>query len=56
MLGEDILDRAGTFHYFDANERADFLESRRKFVSQLGLGLAVPVFFDLWNYRRKIQL
>jgi predicted MPP superfamily phosphohydrolase len=48
MLGEDIFRiGAGTFHYFDATEKTGFLESRRKFVSQLGLGLAAVPLLSL---------
>jgi hypothetical protein len=38
MLGEHFRVGAGSINYFDDNERADFLNSRRKFVSQMALG------------------
>jgi hypothetical protein len=43
---------AGAVNYFvDYDNSTDFLKSRRKFVSQIGLGIAaVPFFiFDLWD-------
>jgi hypothetical protein len=44
MLGEDIFRvGAGSINYFDDNERADFLNSRRKFVSQMAGLAAVPL-------------
>jgi hypothetical protein len=48
MLGEDIFRvGAGSINYFDDNERADFLNSRRKFVSQMALGLAAVPLLSL---------
>jgi hypothetical protein len=44
---------AGAVNYFvDYDNSTDFLKSRRKFVSQIGLGIAaVPFFiFDLWDH------
>jgi hypothetical protein len=38
---------AGSINYFDDNERADFLNSRRKFVSQMALGLAAVPLLSL---------
>ena len=61
LFGEDIFRvGSGAIHYFiDYNNNADFLPSRRKFVSQLGLGLAAVPFLSLiygmtigkYNYR-----
>ncbi len=49
LLGEDIFRvGAGAIHYFiDNNNNADFLASRRKFVSQVSLGLAAVPFLSL---------
>ncbi len=48
MLGEDISRvLMGSVNYFIENDNGDFLRSRRKFVSQLGLGLAAVPFLSL---------
>jgi hypothetical protein len=49
LLGEDVFRlSAGAINYFiDNNSKADFLPSRRKFVSQIGLGLAAIPFLSL---------
>lgn len=49
LLGEDVFRiAAGAINYFiDNNNKADFLPSRRKFVSQVGLGLAAIPFLSL---------
>ena len=49
LLGEDIFRiGAGSFNYFVSNDsNIDFLASRRKFVSQIGLGLAAVPFLSL---------
>ena len=49
LLGEDIFRiGAGSFNYFASNDNAiEFLASRRKFVSQIGLGLAAVPFLSL---------
>ena len=49
LLGEDVFRlTAGAINYFiDNNSNADFLPSRRKFVSQIGLGLAAVPFMSL---------
>ena len=49
LLGEDVFRLgAGTVNYFiNPDEGADFLNSRRKFVSQIGLGLAAVPFLSL---------
>lgn len=49
LLGEDVFRVvAGAINYFiDHNSKADFLPSRRKFVSQVGLGLAAIPFLSL---------
>jgi predicted MPP superfamily phosphohydrolase len=49
LLGEDVFRlTAGSINYFvDNNSNADFLPSRRKFVSQIGLGLAAVPFLSL---------
>ncbi|MEC5164365.1 putative MPP superfamily phosphohydrolase [Flavobacterium sp. PL11] len=49
LLGEDIFRLgAGTVNYFiNPDKSADFLNSRRKFVSQIGLGLAAVPFLSL---------
>lgn len=49
LLGEDIFRMgAGSVNYFiDKNDKIGFLASRRKFVSQLGLGLAAVPFLSL---------
>jgi len=47
MLGEDIFRiLGGVANYFiKYDTRAEFLPSRRKFVSQIGLGLAAVPFY-----------
>lgn len=49
LLGEDIFRLgAGVINYFvDYDTNADFLPSRRKFISQLGFGLAAVPFLSL---------
>ncbi|MES2240343.1 MAG: metallophosphoesterase [Bacteroidota bacterium] len=48
LLGEDIFRvAAGAINYFVENDNEGFLNSRRKFVSQLGLGLAAIPFLSL---------
>ncbi|OOG74544.1 metallophosphoesterase [Flavobacterium sp. A45] len=49
LLGEDVFRlTAGAINYFvDKNSNSDFLPSRRKFVSQIGLGLASIPFLSL---------
>jgi hypothetical protein len=48
LLGEDIFRvGAGSVNYFVENDNEGFLNSRRKFVSQIGLGLAAIPFFSL---------
>ncbi|HKO75721.1 MAG TPA: metallophosphoesterase [Flavobacterium sp.] len=49
LLGEDVFRlAAGSINYFIANNsNADFLPSRRKFVSQIGMGLAAIPFLSL---------
>ena len=49
LLGEDIFRiGAGSVNYFiESNERTAFFASRRKFVSQIGLGLAAIPFLSL---------
>ena len=49
LLGEDVFRLgAGSLNYFlKSNSNPDFLESRRKFVSQIGLGLAAVPFLSL---------
>lgn len=49
LMGEDIFRiGAGTLNYFsNYNSEIDFLASRRKFVSQIGLGLAAVPFLSL---------
>ena len=49
LFGEDVFRLgAGSVNYFlKANPSADFLDSRRKFVSQIGLGLAAVPFLSL---------
>lgn len=48
MLGEDIFRiGSGSARYFINNENFEFLNSRRKFVSQIGLGLAAIPFASL---------
>ena len=49
LLGEDIFRlSAATINYFvDYDNSADFLKSRRKFVSQIGLGIAAVPFLSL---------
>lgn len=48
LLGEDIFRiGAGSVNYFLENDNVTFLNSRRKFVSQIGLGLAAIPFMSL---------
>ncbi|MFQ3173967.1 MAG: putative MPP superfamily phosphohydrolase [Flavobacterium sp.] len=48
LLGEDIFRiGAGSINYFLENNNETFLNSRRKFVSQIGLGLAAIPFMSL---------
>ncbi|MFV8268673.1 metallophosphoesterase [Flavobacterium sp. GT2N3] len=49
LMGEDIFRlAAGTVNYFvNYDKDTDFLNSRRKFVSQIGLGLAAVPFLSL---------
>jgi predicted MPP superfamily phosphohydrolase len=49
LMGEDIFRLvAGTVNYFvNYDKNTDFLDSRRKFVSQIGLGLAAVPFLSL---------
>lgn len=48
LCGEDIYRiLVGSVNYFIENDNGDFLKSRRKFVSQLGLGLAAVPFLSL---------
>ncbi|SDX97026.1 metallophosphoesterase [Flavobacterium degerlachei] len=48
LLGEDIFRvGAGSVNYFLENDDVSFLSSRRKFVSQIGLGLAAIPFMSL---------
>jgi predicted MPP superfamily phosphohydrolase len=49
LLGEDVFRiAAGSVNYFiDYNSNTEFLPSRRKFVSQVGLGLAAIPFLSL---------
>lgn len=49
LLGEDIFRvGAGAVNYFvDYDNSTDFLKSRRKFVSQIGLGIAAVPFLSL---------
>lgn len=49
LLGEDVfrLSAAVINYFIDNNSNADFLPSRRKFVSQIGLGLAAIPFLSL---------
>ncbi|WP_348822581.1 metallophosphoesterase [Flavobacterium aestuarii] len=49
LLGEDVFRLAeGSIKYFiDNNSKAAFLPSRRKFISQVGLGLAAVPFISL---------
>lgn len=48
LLGEDIFRvGAGSVNYFLENDDVTFLSSRRKFVSQIGLGLAAIPFMSL---------
>ncbi|GGA79043.1 phosphoesterase [Flavobacterium palustre] len=48
LLLEDVFRiGAGVLNYFAENDNEDFLNSRRKFVSQIGLGLAAIPFFSL---------
>lgn len=48
LLGEDVYRAlAGSINFFTSAEKSDFFHSRRKFVSQVGLGLAAVPFFSL---------
>ena len=48
LLGEDIFRiGAGSVNYFLENDNVEFLNSRRKFISQIGLGLAAIPFMSL---------
>lgn len=49
LISEDIFRLGtGTVNYFvNRNKKAEFFNSRRKFVSQVGLGLAAVPFFSL---------
>ncbi len=48
MLCEDVFRvGAGAINYFVENDSTSFLSSRRKFVSQIGLGLAAVPFLSL---------
>ncbi len=48
LLGEDIFRMgAGAVNYFIASNDQDFLGSRRRFISQIGLGLAAIPFASL---------
>jgi predicted MPP superfamily phosphohydrolase len=48
LLGEDIFRiGAGSVNYFLENDNVNFLSSRRRFVSQIGLGLAAIPFMSL---------
>jgi predicted MPP superfamily phosphohydrolase len=49
LLGEDVFRlAAGSINYFiDNSSNANFLPSRRKFVSQIGMGLAAIPFLSL---------
>ena len=49
LMGEDIFRLgAGTVNYFaNYDKNTDFLNSRRKFISQVGLGLAAVPFLSL---------
>jgi predicted MPP superfamily phosphohydrolase len=48
LLGEDIFRiGVGSVNYFLENDNVTFLNSRRKFVSQIGLGLAAIPFMSL---------
>jgi predicted MPP superfamily phosphohydrolase len=48
LLGEDIFRiGAGSINYFLENDNVSFLNSRRRFVSQIGLGLAAIPFVSL---------
>lgn len=48
LFGEDIFRvGAGAINYFVENDNESFLSSRRKFVSQIGLGLAAIPFLSL---------
>jgi len=49
LLGEDIFRiGAGSVNYFaNSNDAVDFLASRRKFISQIGLGIAAVPFLSL---------
>jgi len=48
LLGEDVYRVfLGSINYFIESDNADFLRSRRKFVSQIGLGIAAIPFLSL---------
>jgi predicted MPP superfamily phosphohydrolase len=48
LLGEDIFRiGAGSVNYFLENDNVSFLSSRRRFVSQIGLGIAAIPFMSL---------
>jgi predicted MPP superfamily phosphohydrolase len=48
MFGEDVYRSIfGSIHYFKNYDTTDFLPERRKFVSQIGLGMASIPFFSL---------
>ena len=48
LLGEDIFRvLMGSVNYFVENSNESFLDSRRKFISQIGLGLAAIPFLSL---------
>ncbi len=48
LFGEDVYRViVGSVYYFVDNDNGDFLKSRRKFVSQIGLGLAAIPFLSL---------
>ncbi|WP_140485693.1 metallophosphoesterase [Flavobacterium sp. GSA192] len=48
LLLEDVFRiGAGVLNYFTENDNESFLDSRRKFVSQIGLGLAAIPFLSL---------
>ena len=48
LFGEDIYRVClGSINYFVESDNADFLQSRRKFVSQIGLGIAAIPFLSL---------
>jgi predicted MPP superfamily phosphohydrolase len=49
LLGEDVfrVGAASVNYFIDKNENSDFFAARRKFVSQIGLGLAAVPFLSL---------